>query len=132
MFSMSVENAVHIKLTYSSMNSWDYAMTLVLSGAQQGPPVGVLCWGGALHYVQVASVVLAARRLDWPVEGPEPGLKRLLKLSMEGASTVVLGRLFQSGMVRGMQENLKESVEQGTDLYLKGCRALVLLSAGVK
>ena len=41
--------------------------------------------------MQAASVVLAARRLDRPGEGPEPELRRLLKQSMEVASTVVLG-----------------------------------------
>ena len=58
---------------------------------------------GALHYVQAASLVLAARRLDRPGEGPEPELRRFLflKQSMEGASTVVLWKLFQSAMVWG-------------------------------
>ena len=73
--------------------------------------MGTALWGvgvggggaGALHYVQAASLVLAARRLDRPGEGPEPELRQFLflKQSMEGASTVVLWKLSQSAMVWG-------------------------------
>ena len=75
-----------------------------------------------------ASSVLAARRLDVP----EAGLKRFLKESTDGASAVLAGRRFQSGIVRGIQECLYASVLLRIVLYLYWCEARVLESAGMR